>query len=151
VTINWNRWFSGRLVTTIGLATANLVISNDVVSSNPAHDDVYSIQHYVIKSVSDLRQVGGTPGTLVSATNKTDRRYMTEKLLKVVLNTITLTLICYMYISVWPSTWLWTSYDIRWWVNSTETGRFVLIRKYIFFMIFKILWQISFCNIKALL
>jgi len=92
------------LVTTIGLATANLVISNDVVSSNPAHDDVYSIQHYVIKSVSDLRQVGGTPGTLVSATNKTDRRYMTEKLLKVVLNTITLTLICYMYISVWPST-----------------------------------------------
>jgi hypothetical protein len=30
-----------------------------VVSSNPAHSEVYSIQHYVIKFVSDLRQVGG--------------------------------------------------------------------------------------------
>jgi hypothetical protein len=29
------------------------------VSSNPVHDEVYSIQHYVIKFVSDLRQVGG--------------------------------------------------------------------------------------------
>ena len=29
------------------------------VSSNPAHGDVYSIQHYVIKLVSDLRHVGG--------------------------------------------------------------------------------------------
>jgi len=29
------------------------------VSSNPAHGDVYSIQHYVLKFVSDLRQVGG--------------------------------------------------------------------------------------------
>jgi len=30
-----------------------------VVSSNHAHDEVYSIQHYVIKFVSDWRQVGG--------------------------------------------------------------------------------------------
>ena len=29
-----------------------------VVSSNPAHSEVYSIQHYVIKFVSDFRQVG---------------------------------------------------------------------------------------------
>jgi hypothetical protein len=29
------------------------------VSSNPTYDLVYSIQHYVIKFVSDLRQVGG--------------------------------------------------------------------------------------------
>jgi hypothetical protein len=29
------------------------------VSSNPIHGEVYSIQHYVIKFVSDLRQVGG--------------------------------------------------------------------------------------------
>ena len=28
-----------------------------VVSSNPVHDEVYSIQHYVIKFVSDLRQI----------------------------------------------------------------------------------------------
>ena len=26
---------------------------------NPVHGEVYSIQHYVIKFVSDLRQVGG--------------------------------------------------------------------------------------------
>ena len=30
-----------------------------VVSSNPAHGEVYSILHYVIKFVSDLRQVCG--------------------------------------------------------------------------------------------
>ena len=30
-----------------------------VVSSNPGHVYVYSIQHYLIKFVSDLRQVGG--------------------------------------------------------------------------------------------
>jgi hypothetical protein len=34
-------------------------ITINVVSSNPAHGDVYSIQHYVIKFVSDMRQVGG--------------------------------------------------------------------------------------------
>jgi hypothetical protein len=30
-----------------------------VVSSNPVNGEVYSIQHNVIKFVSDLRQVGG--------------------------------------------------------------------------------------------
>ena len=34
-------------------------ITTKVVSSNPAHGEVYLIQHYVIKFVSDLRQVGG--------------------------------------------------------------------------------------------
>jgi hypothetical protein len=29
-----------------------------VGSSNPANDEVYSIQHYVIKFVSNLRQIG---------------------------------------------------------------------------------------------
>ena len=29
------------------------------VSSNPVHGEVYSIQHYVRKFVSGLRQVGG--------------------------------------------------------------------------------------------
>jgi hypothetical protein len=33
-------------------------ITTKVVSSNPVHDEVYSLQHYVIKFVSDLRQVG---------------------------------------------------------------------------------------------
>jgi hypothetical protein len=34
-------------------------INTNVVSSKPIHGEVYSIQHYVIKFVSDLRQVGG--------------------------------------------------------------------------------------------
>ena len=66
---------------------------------------VFSIQHYVIKFVSDLRQVGGflyitlcdkvcqwlaagrwfSPGTSI---NKTDRQDITEILLKVALNLI---------------------------------------------------------------
>ena len=34
-------------------------ISTKGVDSNPAHCDVYSIQHYVMKFVNDLRQVDG--------------------------------------------------------------------------------------------
>ena len=34
-------------------------ITTEDTSSNPAHGQVYSIQQYVIKFVSDLRQVGG--------------------------------------------------------------------------------------------
>jgi len=36
-------------------------ITTEVVSSNPVLGKVYSIQHYVIKFVSDLRQVSGLP------------------------------------------------------------------------------------------
>jgi hypothetical protein len=41
------------------LAMQWVPITTNVVSSNPIHGEVYSIQHYVIKFVSDLRQVGG--------------------------------------------------------------------------------------------
>jgi hypothetical protein len=34
-------------------------IPTKVVSSNPAHCQMYSIEHYVLKFVSDLRHVGG--------------------------------------------------------------------------------------------
>ena len=34
-------------------------ITSEAVSSNPVHGEVYSIQHYVIRFVSDLGQVGG--------------------------------------------------------------------------------------------
>jgi hypothetical protein len=34
-------------------------ITTNIVSSNPVHDKVYSIQLYVIKFVSDLWQDGG--------------------------------------------------------------------------------------------
>jgi hypothetical protein len=59
------------------------------MSSNPVHGEVYSIQHYVIKFVSDSPQAEGfTPGTPGSSTNKTDRHDIAEILLKVALNTI---------------------------------------------------------------
>ena len=65
----------------------SVYINTKVVSSKYADGEVYPIQHYVIKFVSDLRQVGGfLPSNLVSSTNKTD---ITEILLKVALNTIT--------------------------------------------------------------
>jgi hypothetical protein len=63
------------------------------MSSNPAHGshgEVYSIQHYVIKFVSDLRQVDGFLRVFrFSPTNKADHHDITEILLKVALNTIT--------------------------------------------------------------
>ena len=64
-------------------------ITTKVVSCNPIHSEVYLVQHYVIKFVSDLRQVGSFlrvhrfPPPL-----KTDSHDITEILLKVVLNTI---------------------------------------------------------------
>jgi len=36
-------------------------ITTNVVSSYPAHVEVYSIQHYVIKFVNDMRQIGSSP------------------------------------------------------------------------------------------
>jgi hypothetical protein len=56
--------------------------------SMPAHGEAYSIQYYVIKFVSDLRQ-WFSPSIPVSSTNKTDRHDIAEILLKVTLNTIT--------------------------------------------------------------
>ena len=77
----------------------NLHITTNVVSSNPANGKVYTIQHYVIKFVSDLRQVGGF--LRVSSTNKTDRHDITEILLKVELNTLTLLLCGKGHVDLW--------------------------------------------------
>jgi len=68
-----------------------MLIITEVVSSNPAHSEVYSIQHFAIKFFSDLRQVGGFLRLHpVSTTNNTDRHDIAEILLKVALNIITL-------------------------------------------------------------
>ena len=40
------------------LCMQSVSIPTNVVSSNPVHSEVYSIQNYVIKFVSDLKQVG---------------------------------------------------------------------------------------------
>ena len=61
-------------------------------------DGVYSIQHYVIKFVSDLQQVSGfPPGTPVSSNNETDCHDITKILLKVALNTINV----HIYFCIW--------------------------------------------------
>ena len=60
------------------------------MSSNPIYGEVCSKQHYVLKFVSDLRQVGGFLLVLRfrNSTNKTDSHDVTEILLKVALNII---------------------------------------------------------------
>ena len=83
-------------------------ITTKVVISNPVHCEMYSIHHYVIKFVSDLRQVGEfSLSTPVSPTNKTDRHDITEILLKVALNTISLKLmqkeLAYYFSHIWEN------------------------------------------------
>ena len=41
------------------LHVQSVPITTKVVSLDPAHSEVYSIQHYVIKFVKDLRHVSG--------------------------------------------------------------------------------------------
>ena len=41
------------------LSVQSVSITTKVVSLNPIHGEVYLIQHYVIKFVNDMRQVGG--------------------------------------------------------------------------------------------
>ena len=50
----WDRRGRDRMV--VGFTTAPAITAK-VVSSNPTHGEMYSIQHYMIKFVSDLRQV----------------------------------------------------------------------------------------------
>ena len=104
------------MVVYLQLLVQTVSIKTEVVSSNPTHGEAYSIQHYVIKFVSDLRQVSGflwllyttlcdkvcqwsfvtgqwfSLVTPVFSSNKTatNRHDRTEILLKVVLNTINL-------------------------------------------------------------
>jgi hypothetical protein len=56
-------------------------ITTKAGSFNTIHGEVFSIQRYVIKFVSDLQQVGGFLRFSVSSTNKTDRHDITELLL----------------------------------------------------------------------
>jgi hypothetical protein len=64
------------------------------VSCNPVHSEVYSIQHYVIKLVIDLRQVGGLLQVLLfpPPIKLTTMINTAEILLKMALNTINQTL-----------------------------------------------------------
>ena len=68
------------------LYVQSVPITTKVVSSDHAHSEVHSIQHYVNKFVSDLRQVRWfSPCTPVSSNIKTDRHDVAEILLRVLL------------------------------------------------------------------
>ena len=71
----------------------------NIVTSNPAHGEVYSIQLYAIKFVSDLWQVGGF--LLVLRFPLSIK--LSEIFLKVALNTITIALLNWQ-ISIWIET-----------------------------------------------
>jgi hypothetical protein len=48
-----------NLIKIRSLPVQSVPITTKVVSSNLVYGEVYSIQHYVIKFVRDLRQIGG--------------------------------------------------------------------------------------------
>ena len=79
----------------VGFTTTmqSVPITTNIVSSNPADGELYSIQHNMIKFVSDLREVTQwfSSDTLVFSSNKSDRHDIAEILMKVTLNTINLT------------------------------------------------------------
>jgi hypothetical protein len=71
------------------LPLKSVPINTNVVSSNSAYGEVYSIRHYVIMFVSYLRQISDFLLVLWFPPNKTDYLNITEILLKVGLNIIT--------------------------------------------------------------
>ena len=56
--VDWGTSWSYILLD-LQLLVQSVPITTKVVSSNPVYGEVYLIQHYEIKFVSDLRQVGG--------------------------------------------------------------------------------------------
>jgi hypothetical protein len=70
----------------------SVLIITKVVSSNPSHGEVFSIQHVVIKFAIDLQATGRwfPPGSTVSSINKALCHNIAEILLKVALSTIAL-------------------------------------------------------------
>jgi hypothetical protein len=74
------------------LPMQSVPIATNLVSSNLDQGEVYLIQHYGIKFLGDLQQVWFSLGRPLSSTNKTDRHDIAEILLKVSLNTISITL-----------------------------------------------------------
>ena len=76
------RGHRGRDRMIVGITTANTISAYHHTSCESGSGELYSIQHYVIKFISDLRQVGGFfPSTAISSNNKTDRHDIAEILL----------------------------------------------------------------------
>ena len=85
----WDRHVRDRMVVGLTTTCTISVYHHKVVSSNPAHGEVYSIQFYVIKFVSDLRQVSDFLRVLRCPPQITLTATITEILFKVTLNIIT--------------------------------------------------------------
>jgi hypothetical protein len=82
--------------------SGRVICTTSIVSSNPIHGEVYLIQHYVMRFVSDLRQVSGFLRVLrfpppIKLTT-------TEIFLKVALNTINLKNLYNIQVVVNPTT-----------------------------------------------
>ena len=71
------------------LPMQSVPITTKVVNYNPVHDEVHSIQHQVIKFVSDVPQVGGFHWILRCHPSTNN---IAKILLKVTINTIIITL-----------------------------------------------------------
>ena len=67
----------------------NKLTMRKIMFPSPSSWRVYSIQHYVIVCQSFDAGLQFSPCTPISSTNKTDRHYITEILLKVAMNIIT--------------------------------------------------------------
>jgi len=63
-------------------------LRNQCIIITEVHGEVYLMQKYVIKFVSNLRHIGGFLRYSYFLHQKTDRHYIIEILLKVTLNTI---------------------------------------------------------------
>ena len=85
---DWGANRHDHMVVGIRLPVQSVPMTTKVVSLNPTHSEVCSIQCYVIKWLVAGRWF--SPGTPVSSTNKTDCHNITEILLKVALNTTNL-------------------------------------------------------------
>ena len=72
------------------LPMQSVPIATQDVRSNPAHGDVYSIQHYVKKLSVTCAAWWFSPGIPVSFTSRTGLQDITEILLKVALSVTTL-------------------------------------------------------------
>ena len=83
-TFPWPSWSYGSWIYNY----LSVSVTTNIVSSS---GEVYSIQHYVLKFVSDLRQVGGFLLVLQFSPPITDWHDISWIFLKVALNTITIT------------------------------------------------------------
>ena len=88
----WGRCGGDRMV--IGFTTTSAISAYHNWCCEFKSRSGWGVHHYVIKFVSDLRQVMVFSGF---STNKTDLHYITEILLKVVLNNINVVLAWHIY------------------------------------------------------